>query len=280
MPADPQTNNPSVYFREWYEQNGDELNKRRRNRYQTDPEYRERVLAQNRDARRKKRQEALEERKKKYGAKKLRLTNNWKTVNVETPDGIVKMFSISAAAKLVGCSVQALRLWERKGIIPPATARYSKGDRLYSMEQIDLLKEVLEKQLRLEDSKVRPRPLQSIRRKVKLSTGEVKEMDLFRIGVMATRVGRTVVTLEQLEQRGAMPATPFRISEVGYRMYSAAMMDAVKSAFDRRVGEVRGEEEWKKFHDEVLADWKAQGVVGAKMLPAEDKKKPAQKAKK
>jgi DNA-binding transcriptional MerR regulator len=274
MENDQKPDDAATYFKEWYGKNGDKLNKTRKSRYHTDPEYREKVLEQNREARKRRRQEALEEKRKEHGARQLRTTNNWKTVEVQTPDGeSAQLYTIGAAAKIIGCSVQALRLWERRRIIPPTEMRYSKGDRLYTLEQIDTIKLILQQQGRLNENRVRPRPLQSVRRRIQLSNSKVREVDLFRIGVLATRVGRTVVTLEQLEQRGVLPATPFRVSDLGYRLYTPEMMDAVKEAFDRRVGEVRGDEEWQKFHDEILEAWKAQGVIGATTLDVKPKKK-------
>lgn len=41
-------------FTAWYQQNGDALNERRRNRYETDPDYKDKVLRQNRESRRRK----------------------------------------------------------------------------------------------------------------------------------------------------------------------------------------------------------------------------------
>jgi hypothetical protein len=103
-------------------------------------------------------------------------------------------------------------------------------------------------------------------RVVRFADSEVRETELFRIGVLARAAKRTVVTLEQLEQRGFLPETPFRASELGYRLYTEGMIKAVSSAFEKRCWEIRGDEEWKKFHDEVYESWKAQGVVGASIL--------------
>lgn len=272
MGKDNETTAEGTYFQEWYANNGDELNKSRRDKYRDDPEYREKILKQNREARKKRRKEALKEKRKKQAATKTRTAQSWKAVTVELEDKKsgqmvpTKMFTIGAVAKALGCSVQALRLWEKKGVIPEASFRYSKGDRLYTAEAIDILREVLAKQKRLEGTKP-PRPLPYVERAVRLVGPKREEkMRLFRIGVLAKTVGRTVVTLEQLEQRGALPETPFRASKVGYRLYSREMMEAVKASFDKRLGEIRGEDAWQEFHDEVQSAWKSLGVVGARIL--------------
>ena len=75
-----------------------------------------------------------------------------------------------------------------------------------------------------------------------------------------------MVTLEQLEHRKLLPATPFRASKVGYRLYTQEMMEAVKIAFDKRGGEVRGDLAWQEFYDEVFAAWKGLNVIGARII--------------
>lgn len=293
----PEMGIPNSYFQEWYRDNGDELNKSRRERYHTDPEYREKVLEQNREARKRRRDEALKEKRKRRTASTARASQSWKAINIELEDEsgnkvMTKMFTIGAVAKALDCSVQALRLWEKKGIIPEAAFRYSKGDRLYTKDQIEMYREILLAQGRIGKDKPKTRPLPFVERWVhfkgesrrgkRIGVDDLKTLDeseailedgdvarkvkLFRIGVLAKAVGRTVVTLEQLEQRGAFPETPFRASEVGYRLYTLKMMEAVKKAFEDRDGEIRGEEAWQSFHDEVYAAWDALNVLEAQIL--------------
>ena len=50
-------------FKDWYTRNADSLNAKRKDRYHSDPEYREKVLEQNRLSRRKKKQQLLQESK-------------------------------------------------------------------------------------------------------------------------------------------------------------------------------------------------------------------------
>lgn len=264
------------YFRQWYQSNGDQLNKSRKRRYQDDPEYREKVLEQNREARKRRRVEQLVERKKENAVRKTRVNRSWKThdVTIEDENGeeyTAKLFTIGAVAKMLNCSVQAIRLWERKGILPETpfrgAKRGSKGDRLYTADMIEMFREVLEQKGHLSANQIRPRPLRVTERTVKFSDGETKDgVKLFRIGELAEASQRTVVTLEQLEQRGYLPQTPFRVSDLGYRLYTERMIITVKQAFEKRGWEVRGDEEWAKFRDEVHAGWKKQGVIGARIL--------------
>ncbi len=265
------------YYRRWYVRNGDALNKSRQRRYRDDPEYRNHILEQNREARKRKRAESLEERKRENSARKTRVNRAWKTHDVVLEDDetgevcTTKLFTIGLAATLLGCSVQALRGWERKGIIPETpfrgSKRGSKGDRLYTADMVEMFREVLESKGHLNPNQVRPRPLRVAERTVRFAGGKVKkDVKLFRIGELAEASQRTVVTLEQLEQKGWLPKTPFRVSDLGYRLYTEPMITAVKNAFESRGWEVRGEEEWESFRAEVHAAWKKQGVIGARII--------------
>lgn len=258
------------YFQEWYQEHGTKLNKARKKKYSDDPEYRKKVLEQNRDARKRKRDGQLDERRKEKAARKTRVSKSWKTYDMPIEiDGkmvVTKMFTVGAVANVLKCSVQAIRMWERKGVLPETPFRYSKGDRLYTAELIDTFRQILEKQGRLNPNQVRPRPLRSVVRSVKFSTGTTEDVELFRIGELAEAAQRTVVTLEQLESRGYLPKTPFRVSVTGYRLYTENMIKSVQDAFKKRAWEIRGDEEWEQFRDEVQLSWKVQGVIGARIL--------------
>ena len=94
----------SSYFHQWYQQNGESLNESRRERYANDPEYKERILQQNREARKRRRKEVLAEKKKKRAVQLNRSSQPWKHINIELKDDkgnlvVTKMFTIGAVAK-------------------------------------------------------------------------------------------------------------------------------------------------------------------------------------
>lgn len=269
--ADNQDSADGFDFKKWYGKHGKKLNKSRRERYAEDPEYRERVLKANRDSRRRRREEASKARAAERKATKLKTRPKpWKVVEaeIETEKGTAKnkLFTIGALARVLGCSVQAIRLWEKQGVIRPPAIRNGKGDRLYSPNEIRVIHEVMQAQGRVDDSKARPRSTpQGFERMVKFKDGHEELVRLFRIGVLAKALDRTVLTVEQMEQRGALPATPFRASSTKYRLYTVGMVEVAKKAMDARGGVIRGKKRWAAFYDEVLAGWTDLGVVGASL---------------
>jgi len=262
-------------FKDWYADHGDRLNKDRRKRYKTDAAYRKRVLEMNRTSRERRRKKLAEQRRAERDASKLKPRSlPFKTVEatVTADDGEevqAKLFTIGALARTVGCSVQAIRLWEKQGVLPPAELRNSKGDRLYTAQQVEMIHELMKQQGRLNEKKAnkprrREKPKPFIR-PVKFPGGRVEDVPLFRIGVLAQSIGRTVLTVEQMEQRGALPPTPFRAASTRYRLYTGEMIEAVAQAMDARGGSIRGKERWQSFHDEILKEWKSLGVMGASL---------------
>lgn len=280
MSSAPDKNTDPTYFQQWYEENGADLNQSRRDRYKNDPEYREKILAQNREARKKRSEEKLAQKRATRKSTKTNQTQSYKAVVRPMTDKRTgkevktRMYTIGAVAKALGCSVQALRMWEKKEVIKGPSLLESKGVRLYTASRIDEIRDTLLAKGRLtKTSRGATRTVGAVKnsqytdKMVKFrGVKEPQPIRLYKIGSLATAVGRTVVTLEQLEQRKLLPATPFRASKVGYRLYTQEMMEAVQASFDERGGEVRGDLAWKEFYNEVFTAWKALNVIGARII--------------
>jgi len=251
-------------FSQWYASNGERLNENRRNRYHTDPEYRQRVLEKNRESRRKRREESLKNRPPK--PPKDPNDRKWKTVSVRYEGKKQEAYTIGALAQKLGCSIQAIRLWERQGVIPNAPLRSPTGDRLYTPEAVKEIRATLKKKGRLSSESRKRNPDRPLKRYARFRDGNVREVQLYLIGALAVAVNRNVVTLEQMEVRGALPETPFRVSRVGRRLYSKGMIEAVKATFVEQQDDLRGDAAWKRFHDAIVARWTALGVMGATLV--------------
>lgn len=255
------------YFKEWYEDNGDDLNARRRNRYKTDPAYRRKVQEWNRRAREKRNKERAVEKKAERKAVKMATSGSWKTVEIEVDGVKMRMFTIGALAKALGKGISTIRVWERFGVLPETPYRSNKGDRLYSVEQVEQFRDQLKKQGKLDPEKLKrkAKPTHVIRT-VQYSDGKTERVQLFKIGSLAKAVDRTVVALTQMEKRGDLPRTPLLASGIQYRLYTVEMIEAVQEAFEKRGGQVRGRSEWVDFRTEIEDAWTELRLMEARLM--------------
>jgi len=109
-------------YRKWYESKGAGYNDKRKERYANDPEYRDRIKAQARETR--------ERRKARGGVQETSVIR----------DG-VEVYRVSAAAELLGKSPDALRSWMRKGWVPENTEQVH---RCYRKPQIKLMQRLVD----------------------------------------------------------------------------------------------------------------------------------------
>lgn len=111
----------SNYFKEWYEGNKEEYNKKRRERYKKDKKFREACIVRSKEYRRKQRNQDI--------------GRGYMTRMFKKKEVVV--VPISEAAQIVGRSVQTIRLWERRRLIPRPL--FPDFHRLYTEHQVELL---------------------------------------------------------------------------------------------------------------------------------------------
>lgn len=251
-------------FSEWYKENGQKLNESRRDRYKTDPEYRKQVLEANRESRRRAREKQLQEKATAYkntnGIIKADPTPKWKTVE---KDGKTYV-TIGALASVLGRSKLGVRLLEKKGHLPPTPYRNEAGERLYTPEMVIQARETLAAKNMLEPKKTSKIP-ENFLCDVRLSDGTTIRTQVFRVGILAQAIGRSPITLEQMERRKAIPSTSLRLPP-NRRVFTAEQIQAVKKAFDRRSNDLRVDSDKKLLREEIMAEWKELKLVGAKIL--------------
>jgi hypothetical protein len=146
----------SEYNKTYYEKNKAKIRAARAERYQTDPDYRERVKA----AALLRKQELKRNRKK--GPVKQRNRGPMRPVkfNVDIGNGelmATTMFTAGWLAKKFDRTPQTIRLWEKNGILPAAMYRSDSGDRLYTHLQVSLLLKAYTEAIREYGSLVRTR---------------------------------------------------------------------------------------------------------------------------
>lgn len=251
-------------FTEWYKKHGNELNSDRRTRYASDPEYKKQVLEANRESRRRRREQQLTERAAERASQKVKPGRQWKEVEMEVDGKMTKFLTIGAVAAVLGRSKLGVRLLEKKGIIKPTPYRNPQKERLYTPEDVVEIRKELASRKMLDRKKTTGIP-ESVHCLVKLADGTMVECPLFRIGVMAKAVGRSTITLEQMERRKAIPPTPLRLPP-NRRVFTAAQIEAVKKAFDRRGGDLRVDTDKSLLRQEILAEWEELKIIGAKIV--------------
>lgn len=257
-------------FKSWYKKHGESLNDKRRKRYEEDEEYRDRVLKQNRESRRRKQKELDKEKIEERQNKKVRTSKVWREVehDIDESNQSVKLVTVGALAKVLNRSKVGIRVLEKQGVIPPTPYRSKKGERLYTPEQIIEIRALLEKQGRLNVDRKKPRSF--LMANVQLSDGSEIETPLLKIGDMAKAVGKATVTLEQMERKGVIPKTPLRLPP-NRRAYTPNQIVAVKEALDRWGQTIREQASKDAIYEEILESWSADNLVGAVVLSTSSK---------
>lgn len=113
-------------FSKWYETNKDGFNVRRKQKYHSDPEYREKVIQRQREAR------------KKNPRPSTASDKHYRTINGDQ----VEVFRIGHVVEAISRSEKTIRTWESEGLIPAPSIEGKH--RYYTQEQVSLLKEFSE----------------------------------------------------------------------------------------------------------------------------------------
>ncbi len=111
-------------YRRWYAKNKAEFNKKRREKYKKDSNYREKAIANTHSYR-------------ERGPATVMEDSLYRELNGKN----IEVFRISTVGQQIGRSVQAIRQWERSGIIPKPL--FDGGHRMYTKKQITLMKRVV-----------------------------------------------------------------------------------------------------------------------------------------
>jgi hypothetical protein len=110
-------------FSDWYGDNKEKYNRRRRERYQKDKQYRNKALRNS-------------QRYRESGPRELDEYGRLKQTKIVKGEEI-EVFTITAVADKIGKTAQTIRKWEAKGFIPKPIFRTRV--RLYTQHQVNLL---------------------------------------------------------------------------------------------------------------------------------------------
>jgi len=189
----------------------------------------------------------------------------WRTVQIEVNGVRTSMFTIGALANAVGKAISTLRVWEEKGLLPETPYRTEQGMRLYSLELMQQVQQSLQQCGKLVSMR-QSRGNQFVIKTIQLEGKAPQSAKLYKVGVLAWAIKRTVPSVYQMEDRNSIPLTPFSTGSRGYRLYTIEMIEAVQRAFEIRPGAIRGLLEWQCVFNEIVRDWKKLGVLGAKLI--------------
>jgi DNA-binding transcriptional MerR regulator len=189
----------------------------------------------------------------------------WRTVQIDVNGVRTSMFTIGALANAVGKAISTLRVWEEKGLLPETPYRTAQGARLYSLELMQQVQQSLEQCGKLVSLR-QYGGNQAVTKTIQLEGKAPQSAKLYKVGVLALAINRTVQAVYQMEERSAIPLTPFIASAQGYRLYTIEMIEAVQRVFEIRPGSVRGPLEWQCVFNEITRDWKKLGILGARLI--------------
>jgi len=122
--------NPTDYNREYYAEHRDKLSEKRKEKYASDPQHREKIKESSRDW-------YDENKPESVGPRRGRGFNRPRVLNVDGEQ--LLCHCAGEVARRIGIGVQTLSDWERDGIVPPATARDDLKRRWYSEDYIEFL---------------------------------------------------------------------------------------------------------------------------------------------
>lgn len=126
------------YYDEYWKKNREEINRRRKERYKSDPLYREKMLTASKSQHLKKRGAPRRGVASLAGGADMMPKKSSMVVLVVKGKDVEACY-ISGLARVLKCSVLWVRMLEKRGVLPKATMNVS-GKRVYTIYQIEEIK--------------------------------------------------------------------------------------------------------------------------------------------
>lgn len=225
-------------FKNWYAINSERFNAIRKERYNTDPEYRERVIQANKES-------------KARNKTERKVTRGVAARNVTTPDGLKQLFTVSGVAQLLQVSPQAIRKWEAEGKISPPEYRSEDKvrSRLYTQEEIEAIEIAMHVRglARDKTSSIHPQDVT-----ICYTNGSMEAGTVYLLGQIAIILRTTARGLTELQSRGLFPnlALIYKNKPV----YTEKMVQTLLDVHSK-YSEAPGMLDWANITSEVTASW-------------------------
>lgn len=138
----PEAKSGGFSHQKWWDEHGEGVREKRRDKYATDPDHRERVKARSRDYQRRRAAERKDAQGRRPQGTRIRRPRKPKLVSIGGGES-VKMYTVGTLARTVGKTTQTIAAWERRNFIPDTPFRCN-GVRLYSEGMILVVKGALD----------------------------------------------------------------------------------------------------------------------------------------
>lgn len=128
------------YFSRYWQKNSVKVNKKRKQRYDSDPDYAEKARQAARDYRKRKKEEILKEREEAGEPLVKKGGGPRKPKEIEVNGAITEAVTIGTVASEIGVSVQKLNYWRKIGILPQTPLESESGEMLYTYGMVEAIK--------------------------------------------------------------------------------------------------------------------------------------------
>jgi MerR HTH family regulatory protein len=254
-------------WKAWYKKNREIWNQHRRERYASDPRYREAVLKSSDTHREAQREVRSAERLAESEATVFLPQDNWRTVQ-GSKDPKDVLYTIGYAAKALDVSIQAIRLWDSQGIFPK-TDRGTGNSRLYSLNQIEMMRKAIANRQGYYPKRTKDKKNTLERWTICLDDGSKLERILVPLSALASSAQRRPASLLQLERKGYLPRTtlrgPLGRKGAGRRLYTVEQAELVTQLIRTCLGS-RDPKVWADFRSKVETGWRELRCWNARLV--------------
>jgi len=131
--------NKPGYYEKWYQDNKEKVAERRRERYESDPDYQQKVL-----------ERSAKYRERQREVSQVRVPRHQKPRMFDLNGTAIPLYSIGAFAAYINRSVQSINHWEANGLLPRTPYRVGqRGFRFYSAEMMEVVRRIVGNKRRL-----------------------------------------------------------------------------------------------------------------------------------
>ena len=228
-------------FKRWYNKNKEEYNAERKEKYDTDLEYKEKQLENNKNYR--------EEHK----------TTNEFVFEINGQQFSLMLYTSCEMAERANVSITALRKWEKANIIPETPLKDSKGFRYYTEDFIDLTLQILDSKNLLKAEKI-PKELLGVNYLCKdLDKNMLVQRVFYTIDGLCDQLNITKEEHDEVYKKKHFPK-PKTVNEKGEILYTKRIIGHFGRNM-KKIPNLKDTEEKFVLHRYMGLVWRAEGIL-------------------